>query len=108
MKVVPAVVAMAVLLGADRPTTMATPNPSGPWVIEEGPSYSGPRGQNLPGGAGEHFVNCVPASDLTLDRAERERWRDVVIPAEHAYDDTYRDGTPCPSSRIRLFSDDCE
>lgn len=82
-----------------------TPAPAGNWVVES-VHYSGPRGENLPGGRGEHFVTCIPEADLALDYTQREHWREVRIPAEHAYDASYDTGVPCPAGEVRLTSED--
>jgi hypothetical protein len=91
---------------SSTPVTSSAPTsaPAGNWVVES-VHYSGPRGENLPGGTGEHYVTCIPAVDLALDYTQREHWREIRIPAEHAYDDTYDTGVPCPAGEIRLSSE---
>lgn len=90
-------------------STSSTPTPAAapaePWVVES-VHYSGPRGENLPGGSGEHFVTCILEAELSLDYTQREHWREIRIPAEHAYNDTYGTGEPCPAGEIRLSSED--
>lgn len=106
-----AVIAIAFALTGPAISTPGTtspapsPAPAGKWVVES-VHYSGPRGQNLPGGSGEHYVTCIPEGDLALDRTQREHWREIHIPAEHAYDETFDTGVPCPEGKVRLSSDE--
>lgn len=86
-------------LVAGKPVQTETPETAEPWVVLS-VTYSGPRGENHPGGKGQHAVVCVVASDLARHYSERGEHIEILIPAEHAYDETYDQGKPCPKGPI--------
>ena len=44
------------------------------------------------------YVTCVPASQLSRDYSDRDRWRDVAVGREHAY--AAEPGDPCPAGAV--------
>ncbi|SDM91267.1 hypothetical protein SAMN04488074_12928 [Lentzea albidocapillata subsp. violacea] len=91
------VIAVTAALSACKPVQTAPTESAEPWVVLS-VTYSGPRGENQPGGKGQHAVVCVAASDLARHDSERGEHIEILIPAEHAYD--YDQGTPCPKGPI--------
>jgi hypothetical protein len=81
---------------APAPTTATT---SAEWVVIDGPIYSGPRGENGPGGTGEHYVLCAHPGDELGQGDVQER----LIGAEEAYTEETRfeHGQPCPDGPLR-------
>ncbi|GAB2869654.1 hypothetical protein [Lentzea nigeriaca] len=91
--------AVTAMLVACKPVQSELPASSEPWVVLS-VHYSGPRGENQPGGKGQHSVVCVVASDLARHYSERGEHIEILIPAEHAYDEMYDQGKPCPKGPI--------
>ncbi|MDX8048512.1 hypothetical protein SK571_03890 [Lentzea sp. BCCO 10_0798] len=92
-------IGVTVALTACKPVQSEKSTSSEPWVVLS-VTYSGPRGENHAGGKGQHAVVCVVASDLDRHYSERGEHIEILIPAEHAYDDTYDQGKPCPKGPI--------
>ena len=92
-------IAATAALAACKPVQTAPIETSEPWVVLS-VTYSGPRGENQPGGKGQHVVVCVVESDLARHYSERGEHIEILIPADHAYDGTYDQGAPCPKGPI--------
>ncbi|SDM63220.1 hypothetical protein SAMN04488074_12485 [Lentzea albidocapillata subsp. violacea] len=78
-------------LAACTPVQPAPTETTEPWVVLS-VTYSR--------GSGQHAVVCVVESDLARDPAERGEHIEILIPADHAYDETYDQGKPCPKGPI--------
>lgn len=79
------------VLTACEPVQTKAPETAEPWVVLS-VTYS--RGND------QHAVVCVVESDLARDPNQRGEHREILIPADHAYDETYDQGKPCPKGPI--------